>query len=439
MNTTAETSSPQPRPSTGPKRLRRSTHGSVAGVAKGLADYIGIETKWVRLAFLVSLLFGGGGFFLYLAAWLAIPDESDPRTDHVILTQNLTRLIAAGVFAVFAFGAVSGAATLSAGLLIPAVLVGGGIYLLVQNNDSSDRLGGQHPKAESSAGADGLVGPPPPPPPPAEAPESSAEPDDDRDPLLIEAEKLMSGEAYLDADPLTPPVEEPAHWALTKAESDVVVRSRRRRPPILTMALGTGLLVSALLLLTSTPVGVAGHAAVFVVVAMVGFVASLFYRRPAWALVPIVLIGGAIAVTALAVGSSIDAGVGESIYTATGEANEITDFELGVGRLAVDFDQITLTEDRRYSIELAIGQIDLDLPSAYPVELVLPEGALVDFGDDEQNFVQGGTVVLFEPTTGASDDSAALQVPTLRVVAEVRVGVISVDRPSQGVVYTSAD
>ena len=61
------------------KRLRRKTHSSVAGVASGLADYLGISTKWVRIGLIVGLIFGGASFFLYGAAWIAVPTEIRPR------------------------------------------------------------------------------------------------------------------------------------------------------------------------------------------------------------------------------------------------------------------------------------------------------------------------------------------------------------------------
>lgn len=46
----------------------------VAGVAGGLAAYLGIDTAWVRIACL-ALLFLGPGLFLYLIAWIALPED----------------------------------------------------------------------------------------------------------------------------------------------------------------------------------------------------------------------------------------------------------------------------------------------------------------------------------------------------------------------------
>ena len=55
--------------------LRRSRRNRiVGGVCGGLAEFFGIDTFWVRLAFLISLLPGGvPGFTLYLFLWIVIP------------------------------------------------------------------------------------------------------------------------------------------------------------------------------------------------------------------------------------------------------------------------------------------------------------------------------------------------------------------------------
>src|SRR4051795_6904702 len=59
-----------PPPGTGSRRtaLRRPVQGSVvAGVAAGLARYLGVDVMIIRLAFVVLALAGGAGIPLYLA------------------------------------------------------------------------------------------------------------------------------------------------------------------------------------------------------------------------------------------------------------------------------------------------------------------------------------------------------------------------------------
>jgi phage shock protein C len=57
------------------KVLRRSSDDKmIAGVAGGIARYLGIDPVIVRVIFLV-LLFTGAGFLIYLIGWIAIPME----------------------------------------------------------------------------------------------------------------------------------------------------------------------------------------------------------------------------------------------------------------------------------------------------------------------------------------------------------------------------
>jgi phage shock protein PspC (stress-responsive transcriptional regulator) len=56
--------------------LRRPVQDSVlAGVAAGLARYLGVDVMIIRLAFLVLTIAGGAGIPLYLAGLLLIPEE----------------------------------------------------------------------------------------------------------------------------------------------------------------------------------------------------------------------------------------------------------------------------------------------------------------------------------------------------------------------------
>ncbi len=47
---------------------------SIAGVCSGFAKYLSVDVTLIRLI-AILLLFTGGGFFLYIAAWLIMPEE----------------------------------------------------------------------------------------------------------------------------------------------------------------------------------------------------------------------------------------------------------------------------------------------------------------------------------------------------------------------------
>jgi phage shock protein C len=55
-------------------QLRRSeTDRVIAGVAGGVAQRFGVNSTLVRLAWVVSVLFGGLGILIYLILWVALP------------------------------------------------------------------------------------------------------------------------------------------------------------------------------------------------------------------------------------------------------------------------------------------------------------------------------------------------------------------------------
>ena len=61
--------------------LRRPYAGRmVAGVAEGLARYLGLDTTLVRIAFVVLTVVGGAGIPLYLAGLLLIPGEGSGQS-----------------------------------------------------------------------------------------------------------------------------------------------------------------------------------------------------------------------------------------------------------------------------------------------------------------------------------------------------------------------
>jgi phage shock protein PspC (stress-responsive transcriptional regulator) len=70
MNTTNQQTSNQPQPLTRPVHDRM-----LAGVAAGLARYLGVDVTVVRIVFAVLAVIGGAGIPIYLAGWLLIPEE----------------------------------------------------------------------------------------------------------------------------------------------------------------------------------------------------------------------------------------------------------------------------------------------------------------------------------------------------------------------------
>jgi phage shock protein PspC (stress-responsive transcriptional regulator) len=56
--------------------LRRPVNDRmIAGVATGIARYLGVDTNIVRIAFVVLAFVGGASLPLYVAGWLLIPED----------------------------------------------------------------------------------------------------------------------------------------------------------------------------------------------------------------------------------------------------------------------------------------------------------------------------------------------------------------------------
>jgi phage shock protein PspC (stress-responsive transcriptional regulator) len=71
--------------------LRRPIHDRMlAGVASGIADYLGVDETLVRIAVVVATFFGGAGIAVYLAGWLLIPEEGSDQSIASELLQSIS-------------------------------------------------------------------------------------------------------------------------------------------------------------------------------------------------------------------------------------------------------------------------------------------------------------------------------------------------------------
>ena len=142
-------------------RLVRDPHATLGGVGSGIAHRYGFDVALTRLALLIVILFSGGTAFLaYLLAWLIIlratywpptPSQRSGRFSSRELGIGLT-----GLGALLALAIGGGTA---GSVLIPLALVGGGVWMLVQE-----------PKPMAAVAGGGFASPPQPPGPAAAAP-----------------------------------------------------------------------------------------------------------------------------------------------------------------------------------------------------------------------------------------------------------------------------
>jgi phage shock protein PspC (stress-responsive transcriptional regulator) len=60
------------------KKIYRSKEDKmIAGVCGGIAEYLRIDSVWVRLVFFISIFINGIGLLAYLILWVIIPDNPD--------------------------------------------------------------------------------------------------------------------------------------------------------------------------------------------------------------------------------------------------------------------------------------------------------------------------------------------------------------------------
>ena len=72
------------------KLYRDADHRVVGGVASGLATYFGIDSVWIRVAFIVLSLFYGVTILVYLILWIAIPKAITARQKLEMKGKNAT-------------------------------------------------------------------------------------------------------------------------------------------------------------------------------------------------------------------------------------------------------------------------------------------------------------------------------------------------------------
>jgi phage shock protein PspC (stress-responsive transcriptional regulator) len=88
MTTSTTQSEPEIQPRA--RQLVRSVHDRMlAGVAAGVADFLGIDVMIVRIMLVVLTFVGGAAVPIYLACWLLIPEEGTDQSIAGAFVQSL--------------------------------------------------------------------------------------------------------------------------------------------------------------------------------------------------------------------------------------------------------------------------------------------------------------------------------------------------------------
>ena len=73
------------------KLTRSETDRVIAGVAGGIAGRLGVNSTLVRLAWVLSVFFGGLGVVVYVILWVVLPKGSAPTPASGIAEERYAR------------------------------------------------------------------------------------------------------------------------------------------------------------------------------------------------------------------------------------------------------------------------------------------------------------------------------------------------------------
>jgi len=143
---------PPPPPAPPVRRLVRDPYSRLGGVASGVAHYYGLDVSLVRLLFVILALSTGIGIVAYFLAWLIIPradvwpPAGPPRPLRSLSNRDIgIGLALVGALLAIALGGGDG------GFLIPVVLIGGGVWLLLQGETNPAPAAPAAPTAGTAA------------------------------------------------------------------------------------------------------------------------------------------------------------------------------------------------------------------------------------------------------------------------------------------------
>lgn len=327
----------------GPKRLVRTPDRKIAGVAAGVAHYLGIDPTIVRIAFVALAFAGGIGLLLYGICFFVMPkgdiDErgpADPLDSYAVL--GIAGLVVGVGLLVGWHGLGGGArAVIAAGLIV------GGVLLLGRRRGSGDGDDG-------NPGRPVVPAPPPDTPaPPAARPETTATPD--TTPAAATPYGAISGQTTREAAPA----------------------ASRRRLPVTGLVLSAlalaGAALVALALLDRLDLTAAAGLALAVIVVGAGLVVASMTGGA-----PVLFAVGGLLTAALLVTASVeglvDDGVGDRSYVAASVSELRPAYAFGIGELTVDLAQLDLAgATRTVRVDLGIGRATVIVPDDVDLEV----------------------------------------------------------------------
>ncbi len=355
----------------------------MAGVAGGLAHYVGIDPLVVRIGLVVLALFGGSGLLIYALGWLFMPDEGATQTEAQLLIRGrgaLGTIILIVVLAVAGVYVFEGLGAPSATVAVAAIALAA--YLAQRSRDRY-HLGAPPASgwpAAPAAPASGAYGQTP-------------------------------GTAYA-MNPSTATTEQLPYVPSGSGVYLPPPQPPRRKSALGRLTLSAALLVAGILAAVGSATSISVPAVVVFAAALsvvgAGLLAGAVYGRSRWLVVVGVLLAIATA------GASVDhgdvsGGVGTRTWDPQTVAEVASPYEIGAGDAVLDLRDLDLASSGplRITAHIGVGQLRVLAPEGVPIEveahvglgqIVLPDSTGPDGVDNNASYSSsqgaGGPIAL---------------------------------------------
>jgi phage shock protein PspC (stress-responsive transcriptional regulator) len=411
---------PGPASRPGPIRhlTRRTDNKMIAGVASGIAAYLGIEPWVVRIGFVVMVPFGGFGVLAYLIAWLLVPIEGSGQS----LAGDVLRRPPSGIRSYIGVAlillavAILASAFSEPGVIWAIVLIAFGIFLFRQDDP-------EPPDRRPSGGAPGPADTTTPLPPGGLA-VTTTEP-------LGPPPVSGQGTATLPADvpvwtPPPPPPDRTAAWGPPPPKRP------RRRPFLGPLTFAAALIATGLALvldnLDVVDLGFGQVLAVFLTVLGGGLLVGTWWGR-AWGLIPVGLLAvPVVALAALAGPVPVEGGISERLFQPTTPAEVRPTYRLAGGELILDLSKVDFGPGAPpVEASVAGGRVLVVIPDEVAADV---RGRLGVGSVDLLGHVESGAQLDSTVTEPASKPPAKGAAPTVKLDLMAGYGVIEVRRAS---------
>jgi phage shock protein PspC (stress-responsive transcriptional regulator) len=415
-----------PPPAAAPGAVRRLTRRAddrvLAGVAGGIADFLGIHPWAVRIAFVVLVPFGGFGALVYLIAWLLVPAAgSEQSLAADVLRRPPSGLRSyIGVALILLAIVILASAFLNDGVLWAIALIAFGVFLF-RRDDDRDPPDRRPPPAGGGPGPPATTAQlPAVPAVPASATATSA-------PLAPPPDPGQATTTLPVWSPPPPPPDRTAAWGPPPP------RRPRRRPFLGPLTFAVALVVTGLALVLDNldviDLTFGQVLAVFLTVLGGGLLVGAWWGR-AWGLIPIGLLAvPVVALTALAGSVPVEGGVAERLYQPTTPAEVGPSYRLAGGDLILDLSRVRFgANPPPVEASVAGGRVLVIVPDEVAAEMRgrVGVGATHLLGHVESG-AQVDTTVR-EPAAKAPPRGATA--PTVRLDLQAGYGVLEVRRAS---------